>query len=596
LSLASVHSTMATSTSEQLTDTITNLLKAAYELRVSDIHESIKLTEKALFKSQKIKESQPLHVDALNQLALLQMINGEFKTAISLSNKAIRLSETIDYVHGVASANFNIASCHYKSDNYHEGLQYLLDCLIIFRDLEDYENQSRVLKSIGTIYELFGDLKNAIDSYREAVEAAQKINHKNLESNAYNPLSGIYLKLGRNVKALNIIEESIKLKKETNDVRGLGFALYGRGKVYLKTKKHKEALKDLEEALSIFSETDETVGIAMAKRKLGILFFRMNDHRKAEIVLYDAYQRGTKINNSLIRFKSCYALYEIYKLNGQTEKALEFLELYSSIKEKVINTHTVDIIHSYEALSKIELIEKDAEMEQEKATIIEKKNTELDSFFYRVSHDLKGPISSLIGLSNLASKDVTDPQAKHYLKMYDTQVRRMNSIVMELINITQLNYMEVKKTRINFYEIIDNCISSYKYLPKFESINFTIDIGSNIKYHSEWYIVNTIFQNLIENSIKYADSEKEQPFVTIRVVSEKSTLKLIVEDNGLGMEPIHQQKIFDMFYRASEQADGTGLGLFILKRAVERLNGKIDVDSELNRGSKFTITLPLELS
>jgi hypothetical protein len=233
-------------------------------------------------------------------------------------------------------------------------------------------------------------------------------------------------------------------------------------------------------------------------------------------------------------------------------------------------------------------------MEEAKASIIHSKNTEMDSFFYRVSHDLKGPIASLLGLSELAKKDIKDKDALQYLGMFENQIKRLNMIVMELINITELNYREKQLSKINFYEIIDNCITAYTYLPHFEKIRFKIDVSSDLNFSSEWYIVNTILQNLIENSIKYIDIEKDKQLIDIKVERVRNNINIKLSDNGLGIPIEHQDKIFEMFFRASNNAEGTGLGLFILKRAVERLKGEVALESENGKGTTFTISLPIQ--
>ncbi|HEY5824397.1 MAG TPA: ATP-binding protein, partial [Cyclobacteriaceae bacterium] len=113
-----------------------------------------------------------------------------------------------------------------------------------------------------------------------------------------------------------------------------------------------------------------------------------------------------------------------------------------------------------------------------------------------------------------------------------------------------------------------------------------------IEYHSEWAIINTIVQNLIENAIKYSRKEIE-PFVDIKIFTEQDQLIIHVEDNGQGIPEKNVGLIFDMFYRANNKVQGSGLGLYILKRAVERLQGTIDVKSTLHIGSVFKVRLPL---
>jgi signal transduction histidine kinase len=109
-------------------------------------------------------------------------------------------------------------------------------------------------------------------------------------------------------------------------------------------------------------------------------------------------------------------------------------------------------------------------------------------------------------------------------------------------------------------------------------------------FHSEWGIVNTILQNLIENAIKY--QQPGEPFVSIVINKIRDNINISVEDNGQGIHPDHQPRIFDMFFRANNNTQGTGLGLYILKRAVERLQGEISFQSKLHSGSTFTVLLP----
>jgi signal transduction histidine kinase len=99
---------------------------------------------------------------------------------------------------------------------------------------------------------------------------------------------------------------------------------------------------------------------------------------------------------------------------------------------------------------------------------------------------------------------------------------------------------------------------------------------------------------LIENSIKYIDIEKNQQIVDISVKRDRNNIIIKLADNGLGIPAEHQERIFEMFFRASNNAEGTGLGLFILKRAVERLKGDVSLTSELSKGTTFIISLPLQ--
>jgi signal transduction histidine kinase len=578
-----------------LYDTLTkegeDLLSKAFEVRVADLALSVTLTHRAKSLALQIKNER-LYARALSQLGLLLMVQGDFEKAITFSEDALKYFDKVGDLKGQADAKYNIAGVHYKTDNFHLGLQYLLDCLYSYRQLNDHYNESRVLKSMGTIYEYFGDQSKAIESYLKAVEAGQLANDPNLESNAYNPLSGVYLKKDQFGLAMTMIEKSIAIKKQTNDTRGLAFALYGRGKVYLKLKNYERALADFLESQQIQTEMGDKLGIAMVYNKLGLLYLALQNYEEAKKNLLLALQTAEQFNIRFIRYKSLYNLHLVERACGNNEDALLYLEKHIAIKEATLNASTFNVIKSYEAISKIEALEREAKAQKEKTDIIERKNAELDSFFYRVSHDLKGPIASLLGLHNLIQLEVKDENSRHYFDMYQSQITRINNVVMDLINLTRMNHMEENKVKIDFKLLIDECIQAYHYMNNFKSIHFIKEI-EDVEFYSEWAIVNTILQNLIENAIKYSRADKD-PFVRISIGKQKSFVRIMVEDNGQGIEKDFQSKVFNMFFRANDRVQGTGLGLYILKRAVERLNGKVDFVSDTKHGTSFTILLPFE--
>jgi signal transduction histidine kinase len=223
--------------------------------------------------------------------------------------------------------------------------------------------------------------------------------------------------------------------------------------------------------------------------------------------------------------------------------------------------------------------------------IIEDKNAELDAFFYRISHDLKGPISSMLGLSMLAKMEIKDEHALAYMDKQHSQIERLNHIITSLINLTQLNHADLQRQRIDFESMIDDCIDSLRGLSNFDELTFREIVQPGLEFYSEWALLNAIFQNLIENAIKYA--RRNDPYVQIKVFEEPPCLVIEVEDNGQGIPDEYQGRIFEMFFRATQNASGTGLGLYILKRSVDRLKGSVDFKSSIGAGSLFTVKLPM---
>jgi signal transduction histidine kinase len=279
-----------------------------------------------------------------------------------------------------------------------------------------------------------------------------------------------------------------------------------------------------------------------------------------------------------------------YKLEKE-EAQLLALQAQQEAKEKLerkVEERTLQLSQANKELQET------LETNKLQTRIIEDKNAELDAFFYRISHDLRGPISSMLGLSFLAKREVRDEQALTFIEKQSQQVERLDSIINGLIKLTKLNDIDLQKEKIDFDKLIDECITSFSSASNFNNLTFRKEIQAGIAFNSEWTLLNAILQNLIENAIKYA--RQENPYVKISVRSQSDGIDIEVEDNGQGIPTEHQTKIFQMFYRASQSANGTGLGLYILKRSVDRLGGTITIKSEVGVGSTFTVKLPALIS
>lgn len=220
------------------------------------------------------------------------------------------------------------------------------------------------------------------------------------------------------------------------------------------------------------------------------------------------------------------------------------------------------------------------------------KNAELDTFVYRASHDLRGPISSLLGLYQIVQYEVKDEKALAFFEMFNKQILRLNEIILALINLTKIKETKSGQVQINFMDIINDVIDSFRHLNEFSNIKFKIKVNIKKDFMSDKGMITTIIQNLVENAIKYS-KKTVAAIVDIHVESHGDNLLTIkVKDNGIGIAADVQNRVFDMFFRGNEISRGSGLGLYILKNAVDKLKGRIVLKSKENVGTTFTIELP----
>lgn len=296
-----------------------------------------------------------------------------------------------------------------------------------------------------------------------------------------------------------------------------------------------------------------------------------------------------EIGGALQTIIIAFALGDQYRRFKTEKEAAQALAL--RVQQEATEELEIKVMVRTEQLSKAyEELHETLEKNKQQTKIIEDKNAELDTFFHRISHDLRGPISSLLGLSFLAKIDIKDPVALGYIDKQHQQVERLNQIISGLINLTKLSNGDLEKQKIDFNKMVDDCIMSFNSLPNFNRVSFNKEIDGDLDFYSEWTLLNAIVQNLIENAIKY--SKTDSPVVNINIRRTADGIRLSVQDNGQGIPEHHQPRIFEMFFRATRNSTGTGLGLYILKRSVDRLKGKIDLHSKPGEGSTFTINLP----
>ena len=219
------------------------------------------------------------------------------------------------------------------------------------------------------------------------------------------------------------------------------------------------------------------------------------------------------------------------------------------------------------------------------------RNTELDNFVYKVSHDLRAPLSSVLGLVNLASLDGNNDNLKDYLPLIGQKVQQLDHFISDVLSHSKNLKLEIKTRKIDFADVIRQTFKDLGYLDGASAIRKEIAIEGEDFYSDPWRIAE-IFRNLISNAVKYRDLHHPAPSIHIFIRQTKHTAEIIFKDNGIGIEPAAVQKIFEMFYRASEQSEGSGLGLYIVKNAVDKLGGDITVESARGMGTTFTITLP----
>jgi len=236
-----------------------------------------------------------------------------------------------------------------------------------------------------------------------------------------------------------------------------------------------------------------------------------------------------------------------------------------------------------------------AEQLEEQNRHLLKINHELDSFVYSVSHDLRAPLMSILGLINLTQYENDLDVIRDYHKKIVSTISKLDETLKEILDYSRNSRQELVLDRVNVNAAIFDNLEKLRYMPGFESVKVTIGIKNTTILITDRYRLTVILNNLISNAIKYQDKTRDNSFLKINGHVRQSVFELTFEDNGIGIDQSVVPRIFDMFFRATEYSEGSGLGLYIVKEAVEKLHGTISVNTAPGVGTKFTIEIPNSL-
>jgi signal transduction histidine kinase len=261
---------------------------------------------------------------------------------------------------------------------------------------------------------------------------------------------------------------------------------------------------------------------------------------------------------------------EIQDKNQQITAANQELQTFNQNLEDIIRQRTASLMKANEELQQV--------------------NMELDMFTYRASHDFKGPISTLQGLANLGLNESKDEFVNSLFEKIKITSTRMDTMLTKLLMVHSVNYKPTQISKINLEEMVEDVQNSLLHFIRRYGVKLQLSVESERFFFSDYELMNMVLQNLLENAIYFRSEQK--PEIVIHLKNFENYTELNFRDNGDGIPDEYQNKIFEMFFRASEHSTGNGLGLYIVKKALEKLKGTIKVQSKANDYTVFSINLP----
>ncbi len=296
------------------------------------------------------------------------------------------------------------------------------------------------------------------------------------------------------------------------------------------------------------------------------------------------------------KIASCFS-YPILSENGNVLGVFE--AYYESAKEKPeakdaeIITRIVNIIGV--------LMEKDKAVTDNKLSLeriktqneeLIKTNSELDRFVYSTSHDLRAPLMNVIGLVDIVELTITDEKPKKYLEMMRTSVTNLDNTIKEILEYSKNTRTEIEIEEVDVHVLTEEVLAGIQFMDGSDKVEKRLNFDMQVPLYTDKRRMLVILNNLISNAVKYQNKTEQNQFVSVDAIVTASKVEITIADNGIGITPQYQEKIFDMFYRATTQGSGSGLGLYILKETLNKIKGKISVISTPNVGTTFKVEIP----
>lgn len=268
---------------------------------------------------------------------------------------------------------------------------------------------------------------------------------------------------------------------------------------------------------------------------------------------------------------------------GDSVKTFE-IKTYPIVEDGVVTGLTIysrDITQYYEA----------EQLLKSKNEELVKINEELDRFVYSASHDMRAPLMSVKGLVNIMKREQGMENLSPYLHLIDKSIDKLDHFITDITHYSRNSRLEVEVSEIDFNALAMESIESLKYMEEASRVSILLQVQADVKFYSDPRRLLVLFNNIISNALRYYATWKDS-FLKIEINVEHQQAVIVFTDNGVGIAEEFQSKIFKMFFRASFESKGSGLGLYIVKNTIDKLGGNISVESTLGESTKFTLVLP----
>lgn len=589
-----------------------------FELAAKYFYEVLKITE---------KHNLRMHTaTAYSELAWVYKELGNYDLALDYVNHAQVLSEEIGDQHKLSYCHNIRGLIYLLQKRYTEAIKELEKSKQIREVIGHLEGISAATFNLSLVYEAMGQFEKALALQKQAISVEERVTNKLSQGISYNAIAKTLMRLNRFGEAEMYLRKANTAARETNSRLLLknnyeNYAdFYSARKDYKQAFEYQRMAKVLNDSIYTTSskaklaEKQALYQIEQKEQQIKLLSQeKVLQENKLKLQLSQLNIQRVIIASGLLAFVLISALaWNIYK----SKKAIQRAHFEIKEQHEEIQTQTEELTEANLELTKLnrQLAEKQEEIQAQSEELLEANQTineinrnleeevskrtselkqaykELDTFFYRSSHDFRRPLTTFLGLAEVAKITVKDPAALELFERVRETATNLDKMLVKLQSISDVGTLELYYKEVAIRELFDSICDNYR--EELTRKHFLVDCTVNLSAPFTSYpaLVKVIIENLVENSLQFASPVS--PKLSLQVYEEGNNVVLELSDNGHGIDPEYHDRIFDMYFRASHYSKGNGLGLYIVKKAVEKLDGTISFTSQIDFGTTFKVVLP----
>lgn len=537
----------------------------------------------------------------------------EFSSLEEYSQLLLNLSLKTQDVEKEIIARNTLAIVNSIHSNYRIAMGFFLECLDRAINIGYRKSIADALVNIGTIYANLQNHEEALQRYKTVLEEYDDVLPLNTLVIIYNNVGNIFYLLNDAAQSKQNFEKSLDLATASNYQEMIALAHTQLSRVYRMEGNLDEALVLAEQASHLMLEQGETTGLQINIINLAYLHFDLGDLDSAVALAKQGKEASLALGDEINAMQAIKLLSNIYSDLKDFKTAYFYQKEYSELQDKVVKEqsrlHTIDIEIRYDIREKqkqIEHLQKEnafqgklieqSEQIAEQNTQLVYANEELQQFAYIVSHDLKEPLRMIASYAQLIMfryKNVVDENFQTYLDFMSEGVTRMNGLLDGLLQYGTIGKEKEDKEEVDIQDIIDAAQFNLKLLIR--ETNAEIEVGKMPFLIAHTSRMIQLFQNLINNAIKFRRVDTT-PHIKISCTKKSKIYHFRVQDNGIGIDPEHRERVFAIFQRlhSRKQYEGTGIGLSICQKIVQHLGGNIWIEDAPGGGTVFCFDLPIK--